>query len=430
LLVLLAPACGGSASDGPPARIVLITLDTLRYDSVFGERAVMPKLLARAEGGLVFDRFFSATSSTQPTHASIFTGLHPWQHGVSRNGMVLRAGFDTLAERLSDAGWSTSAVVASFPLDSRFLFQQGFDRFDDSMTEAHVKHTEEWNEVELADGNFYSLGEHVTTEAVRQIDEAEGEHQFFWFHYFDPHAPYGDAAGGERIELNDVRLAIAKGPQAVAQTLAAARALYDADIARLDEQLERLFARLDEDADRYETHVVITSDHGESWGEDNSYGHRRRVTRFQVHVPCIVIGPRVTPGRRDDPAGSVDLFTTVLELGGVSGDDGEGRDLLAPVGNRPTFAAGMRPSVAEPVHDPRLNGRSVLIEGDQFFLARGDGHFIGNQDKLQGGGPNADPKLMAEVAATFAAFQAELRASESEELMDDQTREALKALGY
>jgi len=191
-----------------------------------------------------------------------------------------------------------------------------------------------------------------------------------------------------------------------------------------------VLARLDEDADRYETHVVITADHGESWGEDNSFGHRRRVTRFQVHVPCIVTGPRVAAQHRDEPAGSVDLYATLLALGGVSGGDGPGRDLLAPPDGRPVFAAGMRPSLAAPVHDPRLNGRSVLIEGDQFFLARGDGHFIGNPEMLPGGGNDADPKLLAEVAATFAAFRAELRASQSEELVDDETRAALDALGY
>jgi len=431
LLVLLAPGCSGETTPVPPTRVVLITLDTLRYDSVFGDRAVMPRLASRAADGLVFDKFFSATSSTQPTHASLFTGLHPWQHGVSRNGMVLRAGFDTLAERFSDAGWSTSAVVASFPLDRRFLFHQGFDRYDDVMTEAHVKHTEAWNNVEMGDGNFYSLAEHVSGEALRQIDEAEGEHQFFWFHYFDPHAPYGDTAGGERIELNDLRLAIAKGPEAVMQTMAAARALYDQDIARMDEQIERVLARLDQDADRYETHVVVTSDHGESWGEDNSYGHRRRVTRYQVHVPCIVTGPAVSAGRSDEPAGSVDVYSTLLALARVPGDDdGSGRDLLAPTGGRPVFAAGMRPSVAKPVQDPRLNGRSVLVEGDQFFLARGDGHFIGNPERLQGGGNDPDPKLMAEVAAEFAKYQAELREAESEELIDEETRAALDALGY
>jgi arylsulfatase A-like enzyme len=431
LVALLCAACGGQTAKGPPARVVLITLDTLRYDSLFGESGVMPRLAARAESGLVFDRFYSATSSTQPTHASIFTGLHPWQHGVTRNGLVLPASFDTLAERLADTGWSTGAVVASFPLDRRFLFQQGFDHYHDEMTEEHLRHKDDWNDFEIADGTFYSLGEHVTSQALEQIDLATGEHQFFWFHYFDPHAPYGDAAGGERLESNDLRLAIAEGPEAIEQALATARALYDQDIARMDEQIERVLARLDQDSDRYETHVIVTADHGESFGEDNSYGHRRRVTRYQVHVPCVVMGPRVPPGRRDEPAGSVDLYHTLLSLAGVSGaDDGSGRDLLAPLGGRPAFAAGMRATVTAPVYDPRTNGRSVLIDTEQYFLAREDGMFVGNPERLQTGGDRGDPELLAEIAGIFAEFQAELRASESEELMDDETLEALNALGY
>ena len=54
----------------------------------------------------------TSTSTTLPTHATMFTGLHPWHHGVTRNAMVLRGGHETLAERLREAGFETAAVVA------------------------------------------------------------------------------------------------------------------------------------------------------------------------------------------------------------------------------------------------------------------------------------------------------------------------------
>ena len=88
-LATIAIACAGA--DEPRERIVLITLDTLRQDSFLGPTAAMPLARERARSGRVFERYYSATTSTQPTHATLLTGLHPWQHGVPRNGLVLAA---------------------------------------------------------------------------------------------------------------------------------------------------------------------------------------------------------------------------------------------------------------------------------------------------------------------------------------------------
>ena len=107
---------------------MLITLDTLRADGLAPR--LMPRTAAFADRGLRFERAYAATATTQPTHATLFTGLHPWEHGLTRNGRVLAAGFDTLAERLRAAGFETAAVVASFPLERRFGFAQGFDSYE------------------------------------------------------------------------------------------------------------------------------------------------------------------------------------------------------------------------------------------------------------------------------------------------------------
>ena len=93
----------------------------------------MPRLRKWAERGRVFERYYSSTSTTQPTHATLLTGLHPWEHGVPRNGMVLTDERITLAERLRDAGFRTVAAVASFPLHRQFGFDQGFETYHDGV---------------------------------------------------------------------------------------------------------------------------------------------------------------------------------------------------------------------------------------------------------------------------------------------------------
>ena len=135
LLALL--ACGGEPprAEGPPARrLVLITVDTLRADAIEGERPAMPRLAARADAAARFVDSWTSTSTTQPTHASLFPGKHPWEHGVVRNGMPLAPEQLTLAEQLGEAGWQTSAVVASFPLARRYGLDQGFEVYVDEFT--------------------------------------------------------------------------------------------------------------------------------------------------------------------------------------------------------------------------------------------------------------------------------------------------------
>src|SRR6185503_3695464 len=130
--------------------------------------SAMPHLLARAHGGLAFDAFFSATSSTQPTHASLFTGLHPWQHGVTRNGVELSAHYTTLAETLRANGFATAAVVGSFPLASRFGFAQGFDSYDEEMEQGQM--APGWEGVADAEPAYYRLADRVTERALSALD--------------------------------------------------------------------------------------------------------------------------------------------------------------------------------------------------------------------------------------------------------------------
>lgn len=114
-LALAAAACSGESGPAErPRRIVLLSIDTLRADAFTLES--MPRTRAFFDRGARFTRFFSATSTTQPTHASLLTGQHPWDHGVVRNGLVLAEEHETVAEILADRGFRTLGVTSSFPV--------------------------------------------------------------------------------------------------------------------------------------------------------------------------------------------------------------------------------------------------------------------------------------------------------------------------
>ncbi len=420
----------GCGARSRPTRVVMVTLDTLRYDTLWGapdRPSAMPLLRARAARGLAFDRFFSATSSTQPTHASLFTGLHPWRHGVSRNGLTLGEERETVAEALRRAGFSTAAVVGSFPVAGRFGFAQGFDVYDDALTEGQLAPA--WEGLGDAEERYYRLAERVTNAAVAQIDAGRGPRQFFWFHYFDPHGPYGDTAPGPRLRPQDL-LRQARGGQDVRGEVARARALYEADARSLDQWLERVFARLDRDADVYDTHVVVTADHGESFGEDGSLAHGRRLTAGQIHVPFFIVSPRVKAGIRSDVAGSVDVPATLYALAGVSETAPGGRDLLVPVSGGVAF--GMRRRFAPQQTEVRLDGREHRLDFDLFYAVGSDGVIrAGN-----GGGLRPDETgaaagaSAAELQTLFEAFERELAGAERPAERDPDVERALKALGY
>ena len=111
------------------ANILLVTVDTLRADRLgfYGYSGISPNLDALAADSFVFESMFTTSSTTFPAHVSLMTGLHPKD---SRNGYYLNDSVTTLAEVLSERGYSTRAVVSALPLDARFNLDQGFASYD------------------------------------------------------------------------------------------------------------------------------------------------------------------------------------------------------------------------------------------------------------------------------------------------------------
>ena len=439
-------ACGQEADEATPRqsalengerpiRVVLVTLDTLRFDSLMGGQAgkgSMPLTQAWAQKGRVFERHYASTSTTQPTHASLLTGLHPWQHGVTRNGQVLDETFETVTEVFAENGYRTGAVVSSFPLHESFGFDQGFDTFDDDF---EILVTMEWSGRKVPNGAFYSLGGLVTEKAIAMTQALAGPRQFLWFHYFDMHEPYGDADPGKPTVTLDEIYAGLRDHRADSESLVReAKQRYLDDARILDRQLDRLFRTLFGDADEVDTHLVVVSDHGESFGEGGSLGHGKRLSSEQIRVPCFIVSPRVAPAVISRLSSSVDVPATLLSLAGLDGAPGRGLDLLSTVpADRRVF--GMRRTFADPFDEIRLDGEKHRLRGPVFYLAEVRGITTGNAAALYSGpwkeaspgavgDPAADPRVL------FEAFEAELGHSSKPVELDAAARAALEALGY
>jgi arylsulfatase A-like enzyme len=228
--------------------LLFVTIDTTRPDHLgcYGDAgARTPALDALAERGVRFADATVHVPLTLPSHATMLTGRYPPAIGVRTNGDVLSDRHATLAEVLSSNGYATAAFVATYVLDKRWGLAQGFDTYD-----FHIG-------VDDVRGADSLMGERKANEVSDSVlawlkkRKASGDDQpfFAWVHYYDPHHPY-------------------VGPQPLVDRFTdRSHPTYDAEIALVDIQLERIFDRLRREGLWEKTLVVVATDHGESLGD-------------------------------------------------------------------------------------------------------------------------------------------------------------------
>jgi arylsulfatase A-like enzyme len=303
---------------GPDLRpnVLVVSIDTLRADhlAAYGyERETAPTLTRLAEEGALFTNSYSQSSSTVPTHASLFTGRYPFQHGSYHVGLGVGDEESTLAERFAELGYRTFAATSSVRFRGPTGFDQGFQHFA------------RFDELEKNDRSAA-----VTDRVLAWLGEADGP-WFGFVHYFDPHQPYAppepfrsqwhEGLARPQPEGTSDYLYFHDGPEkeVPADVLEYLRALYDGEILFLDGQLERLIGAVAPAPGSPGTLVVITSDHGEEFKEHGGLSHSRRLHEELVRVPLLAWWPGRIPAGTvvDDPVQTVDVLPTVLELVGA-----------------------------------------------------------------------------------------------------------------
>ncbi len=279
----------------PPAssqsNVLLVTFDTTRADylSCYGRAGnTTPTIDAIARDGVRYANCFTVAPITLPAHATIMTGLCPFEHKLRDNGAgVLDEKAVTLAELFQGAGYRTGAFVAAYVLHSRYGLKQGFEVYSDEFkgTGAHMDDGTEFAE-RRADA--------VTDAALAWLNQKDDRPFFIWVHYFDPHAPY-EAPGRT------------PGPDLQAD--------YAAEIAYADRELGRIVRKVDELSWSSNRQVwqIITADHGEGLGEHDEETHGLFTYNTTLHVPLIIKGPGVQKtGIIEAGVSLIDIFPTVV----------------------------------------------------------------------------------------------------------------------
>ena len=311
---------GGFTRTARAPNVLLITIDTLRWDHVgaYGAKGVAtPVLDALAARGVRFETAIAHAPLTGPSHASILTGLTPVRHGVRDNGtFVLPPALPTLATTLRTAGYATAGFISGFPLERRFGFANGFETYDDELPRGRSPHdpaATERHADETTDRVIAWVNDRPRGSGAAATDA--GVPWFLWVHYFDPHAAYEPPPEYLR-----------KFPDHP----------YDGEIAFVDAQIGRLLSRLSDRGDLANTIVLVTADHGESLGEHGEETHGVFIYDATLRVPWIVAGPGVPAGRvAGVVARSVDVLPTMLDLAGVAAPSAiDGRSLRPAIDGR------------------------------------------------------------------------------------------------
>jgi arylsulfatase A-like enzyme/Flp pilus assembly protein TadD len=297
------PAAPAAAAGGPrvPRDVVLITIDTLRFDAPSFDgnpRGTTPNLDRFAADGRVFTSAHCHNTITLPSHTNILTGMLPYQHGVRENaGFRLSSKVPTAATRLKAKGYATGAFIGAYVLDSRYGLAHDFDVYDEL-----YRHLDEQFEFDIQQAR----AEDVVKAALDWFRSQSGKPRFLWVHVYDPHAPYDPPSPYKDQYKDDLYLG------EVAYT--------DASLAPLLEALRSV---------QPPPLLVVTGDHGEARGDHGELTHGLFCYESTLHVPLFVWCPGlVTPGRDGVPARHIDILPTILDAVGEAAKDLPGQSLL------------------------------------------------------------------------------------------------------
>lgn len=305
--------------------VLLIVLDTARADA-FEPYGAAPgssptfSELARRGGGARDAR--APACWTVPSHASMFSGLRPRASGLIRapggRPHGCRPVMEGLRERLipevmRQSGYTTAAVSTNLWLTPQSGFATGFDDFVtiDTRRQAEMSSTGTIARARWAGEALRARADDGAAQARATIEawlESPPSKPFFWFvnlvechSPYLPPRPYNDlgvrdrlraaAEAREHLTMDAIWRACAGGFDVPSEALGRMRHLYARAVRSMDDWLAAILERLDDRALLDDTLVIITSDHGENFGEGGLMGHAYSLDERLLRVPLATAGP-------------------------------------------------------------------------------------------------------------------------------------------
>jgi arylsulfatase A-like enzyme len=292
--------------------VILIVVDAMRPDRLgaYGfKRATSPQLDRLADDGVILTNYFVNGNWTRPTTASILTGELPSEHGVQQQRSRLPAEALTFPSVLQGAGIPTGAVVGNGNAGSAFGLDRGFDYYADT-----VKH---WKGLPNA--------QEVVDLAVPFVEKNKTRPFFLMLFMVDPHDPYHAPGEFETMFVEDPSVKLLRTPhwelgKYSPATVKRMLATYDGAVRYTDTVLGKFFDQLRAMGVYDKATIMVTSDHGEAFGEHGVFLHSHHLYDEIIRAPMIIRAPGM--GRRGGYNhylfDSTDLAPTIVARFGVT----------------------------------------------------------------------------------------------------------------
>jgi arylsulfatase len=326
-LLLASRVATASTTERP--NVILILVDTLRADHLgtYGyTKQVSPNLDAFARGSTTYENAIAQAPLTIPSVLQIMTSKYV-------QGDQIPDKDPTLAEIMQRHGYETAAVVenANFEFDrGAHGLLRGFDVFyRNGVLDRKELRQQHWKTNTAADS--------ITAQAIRYLRRRTPDRPLFlWLHYFDPHDPYMPPFADDMEALSaetksgitgDIRSSPLRHPGQAGGFILPEEdrqhliRLYDAEIRYADQSIGELLAFLAGNDLFDDSLIVLSSDHGESFGEHGMWMHGGSLYDPEIHVPLIVKFPGQRVGRRvEEPALALDIVPTILDVAGMESE--------------------------------------------------------------------------------------------------------------
>jgi len=347
----------GPAPSRPP-NVLLVVLDTVRADTVSGygyHHQTTPQLDAVAAAGVTFEDVTAPGSWTWSSHASLFTGLTPWEHGAhismrdegvdSAKGnwglMAMRADVDTLAKRFADAGYRTVSLASNRFLDPALGLTRDFETAEVMKDDALARRAEAVIADASDDRPLFLFVNILIAHAPWEVFPVP------WSKRHEPRLKMAETAPSWSVpflmksttgidmlqtppgrSMSGIKLLTTGDVVVPAGDRGLVEDLYSGGVQAADFLLSKVLKPW---TAAFPAGVVaVTSDHGEYLGEHGLWDHGLTVYSQVVDVPLVIAAPgRLPSGERvSTPVQMHDAYGTLLDLAGLDYSD---RISLVPV---------------------------------------------------------------------------------------------------
>jgi len=360
-------------------------------------RPIAPRLTELAKKSVNYPNAYSLSSYTSMSIGGLLSSRYPGE--LDRDGYFFGSYGDKnlfFPELIQKAGHKTLGGHAHGYFKGTGL-NQGFDAWE---IVADLK----WNN--LTDENITSPQLEGIAEKLLSDPELEQKRFFAWFHFVDPHDGYMKHEG---IDWGQKK----------------ARDLYDAEITYTDQYIGKLLDFIASKSWGKHTAIIVTGDHGESFGEHKMFLHGFEVWQNLVRVPLFFVVPGEAPKTIDAARSAIDIGPTILDLFGLSEPSFKGKSLLPEIRGK---TAEPRDVIVDLPQTSDNDRRRALISGTKKIIAYGKSDYMVLYDL------EADPDETKQILSGPAYDEMRAKYKEATKAIEDvpptKCREGCLAGGY